>query len=309
MPRHIAPALLLAAIAVMFAAHAARAQRPDSSFTPAAADTSPGLRFTPFGSDTASDSSGTPAEKWHQDSTLRWPRAPYGEGLLTATEPWSSAEHQHHAIDLVADYNRVDALRLGLAWRLRGEEPWMPRLGARIEQAFGRQRTNYGAQFEQPVQHSGHFAFGAFLLRRTDRQDLQQIGDLDNSLSMLFSHYDFRNYFEREGAGAYLLWRVPDFSNISLHVQNNRYRSLDAFGDLWSISHRNRPLASNPAIDDGEAHSLLVRLERAVPAARGGRPSFSHWIEIDRAAHGMGGDFSYVRAIADLRGVVRLSPT
>ena len=308
MRRLFARTLTLAALAALLSGRAAHAQDADTSFVAAPADTSPGLRFTPFESDTVGESGQAAEESWHQDSGLHWPRAPYGEGLLTGIQPWA-AEHHHQDVEVLVDYNRVDALRLGIGWRMRGDQPWMPRLGARIEQVFGRERTNYGAQFEQPVQHNGRFAFGAFLLRRTDRNDLQQIGDVDNSLSMLFSHYDFRDYFEREGAGAYLLWRVPDFSNISLHVQNNHYRSLDAFGDLWSISHGNRPLAPNPAIDDGEAHSLLLRLESAVPGAHGGRPSFSHWVEIDRAAHGMGGDFDYLRAIADLRGVFRLSPT
>jgi hypothetical protein len=307
MRRSTACALTFAMLAGLSAGRAAHAQSPDTSFVAAPADTSPGLRFTPFESDTVGESGEKTEESWHQDAGTRWPPQPYGEGLLTAPQPWA-AEHHHQQLDMLVDYNRVDALRLGLGWRMHGDQPSMPRLGFRIEQAFGRQRTNYGAQFEQPLQRSGRFAFGAFLLRRTDRNDLQQIPDFDNSLSMLFSHYDFRDYFEREGAGAYLAWRVPDFSNISLHVQNNRYRSLDAFGDLWSISHGNRPLAPNPAIDDGEGHSLLLRLERAVPGTRGGRPSFSHWIEIDRAAHGMGGDFSYVREIADVRGVIRLSP-
>ena len=303
----LARALTLAALAALLSGRAALSQTADSSFVSAPADSSPGLRFTPFESDTAGDSDEPAAEVWHQDNGAGWPRAPYGEGLLTGSEPWHTTE-RHQDFDLLADYNRVDALRLGFRWRLRGDQPLMPRLAVRLEQAFGRERTNYGAEFEQPIQRSGHFAFGGFLLRRTDRNDLQQIADLDNSLSMLFSHYDFRDYFEREGAGAYVAWRVPDFSNISLHVQNNRYRSLHAFQDLWSISHGNRPLAPNPAIDEGEGHSLLLRLERAVPGAHGGRPSFCHWIEIDRAAHGMGGDFSYVRAIADVRGVIRLSP-
>lgn len=300
-------ALTLATLAALAAAHVARAQSADSSSTAAAADSLPGLRFTPWDTETVADTTTTHEEHWHTGGDFSWPRAPYGEGLLNALAPWA-ADHRKQGAECIVDYNRVDALRLGLGWHMRGEDPRMPRLGLRLEQAFGRERTNYGAQFEQPVTHNGRFAFGAFLLRRTDRNDLQQISDLDNSFSMLFSHYDFRDYFEREGAGAYVMWRVPDFSNISVHVQNNRYRSLQAFGDLWSISHGNRPLAPNPAIDDGEGHSLLVRLENAVPTARGGRPGFYHWIELDRAAHGMGGDFDYVRAIADLRGVVRLSP-
>jgi hemolysin activation/secretion protein len=38
------------------------------------------------------------------------------------------------------------------------------------------------------------------------------------------------------------------------------------------------------------------------------RAGFSHWIEVERAGNGLGGDFNYTRYFGDVRGVLRLSP-
>jgi hypothetical protein len=35
---------------------------------------------------------------------------------------------------------------------------------------------------------------------------------------MLLARTDHRDYFEREGGGVYLSWRVPDFSTVSLRA-------------------------------------------------------------------------------------------
>ncbi len=274
---------------------------------PAEPDTAEHLRFAPAPSDTESESqTGTRRSDREEGG---WLRAPFGEGLLTDIEPWHAAERRHQDVDFIADYNRVDPLRLGLGWRLHGTDPWAPRLGGRIERAFGRGRTLYGAQIEQPLLPHGRLAVGASMLRRTDHNDLQQSGNVENSLTFLFTRADQRDYFEREGAGAYLSWRVPDFSTVSAHVRSDQYRSLAARSDARSWAHDRRDLRPNPAIDEGEAHAVLLRLERPARSGRRVRAGLYHWIEIERTGHGMGGDFEYTRALADLRSVVRLSPS
>jgi hypothetical protein len=144
--------------------------------------------------------------------------------------------------------------------------------------------------------------------RRTDHNDQQQTGDLENSLWMLLGRRDNRDYFEREGAGTYLVWRVPDFSTVSAHLRSDEYRSLPSYPGAHSWAHGGRYLRPNPAIDDGEAHTLKLRLERPTRLKRRMRAGMYHWIEIERAGHGLGGDFTYTRALADLRSVLRLSP-
>jgi hypothetical protein len=146
------------------------------------------------------------------------------------------------------------------------------------------------------------------MTRRTDHGQLQQVGDVENSLALLFARQDYRDYFERDGYGAYLTWRVPDFSVVSIHVRNDRYRSLPLYETTRSWFLRDRPLRSNPAADECEVRTVVLRLDRQARRSERARAGFYHSIELERADAGLGGDADYTRALADVRSVLRLSP-
>ncbi len=238
----------------------------------------------------------------------RWLRAPFGDRLLTAREAWAARDGERSDFVPLLDYNRVDPLRLGFGWQLQEPRTMNPRIGARIEYAFGRDRVLYGVQFEQPVIPPGRVAFGVSMVRRTDHSDLQQVEDAENTLALLMARQDYRDYFEREGLGAYLSWWVPDFSTVSVHVRSDRYRSLEASDKTRSWFHRGRDLRPNPPADEGEIHGLMLRLERLAHQTRRTRAGLYHWIEVERAGRELGGNFEYTRGLADVRSVIRLSP-
>jgi len=295
--------LLLAAVG-LGAGPAARADVPDSLGSAA-----PGLlEFTPLPSPV--DSAPPPPRA---DSglvgELHWLSAPFGERLLTEPEAWRDWHHRGGRLEPVVDYNRVDLFRVGLAGEVQDPSTMAPRLGGRYEYATGRRRGLYGVQLEQPLLPHGRVAVGVSMSRRTDHSELQQVDDAENSLALLFARQDYRDYFEREGFGAYAAWRVPDFSVVSVHARNDTYRSLASRSGARSLFLRDHELRDNPPVDEGDLHSWLVRLERQARRTARTRAGFYHWIEFERAGYGMGGDFRYTRALADLRGVVRLSPT
>ena len=202
----------------------------------------------------------------------------------------------------------MEPLRIGVSVQAQAPGTLYPRLGARYELATGRERGLYGFQLEQPLMRSGRYALGVSAVRVTDHLDLQQVDDLENSLALLLARNDYRDYFEREGVGAYLIWRVPDFSDVSVHLRSDDYRSIPLYASTRSWFRRDRPLRDNPAIDAGRARTATLRLERLAHLAHRTRAGFYHWIEIERAGRGLGGDFDYTRALADLRAVVRVSP-
>ena len=238
-----------------------------------------------------------------------WRRAPYGDDLLTHPDPWR-ARHPSGGWqpDVVLAYDRVDLVRYGLRLQAQRPESMLPRLGGLLAYASGRGRTLYGVQVEQPLLPTARFALGVDASRRTDHGDLQQTGDDENSLLLLVAHEDWRDYFEREGVGAYVSWRVPGFSTVSAHLRRDRYRSLAASGHVKSWWHTERPLRGNPAIDDGDANRAIVRLERVAKRTPRSRSGLYHWIEFESAGGALGGDFDYSRALADVRSVLRLSP-
>lgn len=243
-----------------------------------------------------------------EDENHEWMRAPIGDGLLTDRDQWRARPGKRfNNVTLTGDYNRADRLRLGLGYQLQVPEPMAPRLGGRIEYAFGRDRTLYGFQLEQPVVRPGRISIGASLVRRTDHHELHQVPDAENTAALLFARQDYRDYWEREGLGMYVAWRVPDFSNVSIHLRRDEYRTLADRG-AYSWFRRGRLLRPNPPIDDGETHTVALRLERVAHTTRYTRAGHYHWVEAEWAGRGLGGDFTYTRLLGDVRGVVRLSP-
>lgn len=243
-----------------------------------------------------------------------WLRTPFGEGLLTDPEVWRSARRGHWDLeDNVAarmrlSYNRVDRLRVGMGLEVQDPQTLAPRLGTRFEYALDRRRFLYGVQVEQPLAPPGRVALGVSMVRRTDHSELQQVDDFENSLALLFGRVDYRDYFEREGFGTYLSWRVPDFSTISLHWRADDYRSLRAYLNTVSWLNRDRELRDNPSIDEGRAVTVALRLERLAHRTHRTRAGVYHWIESEWTGQGLGGDFTYTRLLGDVRSVVRLTP-
>jgi hypothetical protein len=301
---------LILLLAVLAVAPPARAAEPDTL----AASPPGALEFTPLSPE--ADSEEPP---YHPDSApvveSEWLSAPFGERLLTDPEAWRARRDRGplHGYDSrlepVIDYNRVDVWRIGLAGEIQDTSAMGPRIGGRYEYATGRRRALYGVQFEQPLLPPGRLALGVSMSRRTDHSELQQLDDCENSAALLFANQDFRDYFEREGLGAYLAWRVPEFSVVSVHLRRDTYRSLARQDGTRSFFARSRALRDNPPVAEGEIHALLLRLERQTRRTARTRAGFYHWVELEHAGHELGGDFAYTRALADLRSVVRLSPT
>ena len=251
----------------------------------------------------------TPPVKLAYQTESEWLRAPMGDHLLDHPDAWEH-EHPNHweRFEGVIDYNRVDLLRWGLHYQAQRPKTMYPRLGVRFEYATGRRRMVYGVQLEQPLLPTARFVFGVSMVRRTDHSELQQVDDLENSLALLLTRTDYRDYFEREGGGVYVSWRVPDFSTVSLHARRDQYRSLGVNDGVVSWWRLRRPLRLNPGIDDGRTNSVLVRLERLAQRSNSTRAGLYHWMELERAGGTMGGDFRYLRLLADVRSVIRLSP-
>jgi hypothetical protein len=241
-------------------------------------------------------------------TTTAWRSTPFGERLLTDPAQWREAVWHHQRVQPLLDYNRVDPMRLGLQWEAQASQTMLPRLGARVEYATGRERWLYGVQLEQPLLARGQVALGVAMVRRTDHNDLQQVEDAENSLALLFGRQDYRDYFEREGFGAYLAWRLPDRSIASVHVRNDDYRSLALWEGTRSWMFPDRTLRANPPVAEGEIRALLVRFERVAYRTERTRAGFYHWIEAERAGGALGGIARYTRLLGDVRSVLRLSP-
>jgi len=235
----------------------------------------------------------------------RWLQPPFRIPCSSTRESMPLRRPGRGGVGIVFDYNRVDEVRTGLTYEHRARRGMAPRFGGRLEYTTVRHEWLYGAHVEQPLEPSNHAAIGFSVLRKTDHIELQQVSDLENSLALLLGRQDYRDYFDREGFGGYLALRWPGVTTLSIHGRSDQYRSLETFHGTTSWFHKNRELRENPPIEEGESHVATVRLERMHPGIEG----FHHWIEVEAAGGGLGGDFDYRRLLADLRSVIRLSPS
>ena len=305
LPRVALPVL---AVLILLSAGLPRAAQAaaDSTYTPAPSFKVP----VPFFDSTGHEPQIAETIPVESETEAEWLRAPMGDRLLDHPEPWS-AHHPYRSdeTELVLDYNRVDLVRYGVRFQAQRPLTMYPRLGTRFEYSTGRKRTLYGVQLEQPLLPTARFVFGVSAVRRTEHPELQLVDDLENSLALLFARTDYRDYYEREGVGAYVSWRVPDFSTVSLHIRGDEYRSLGiARDDVVSWFRQTRNLRDNPAIDDGRTRSVLFRLERLARRSSLTRAGLYHWAELERAGGELGGDFDYLRLLGDVRSTLRLSP-
>jgi hypothetical protein len=234
-----------------------------------------------------------------------WLQSPFRAPLSNLAQSWDVLHPGTSDRGLLVDYNRVDELRAGFSYHAQARWRMAPRLGGRLEYATGRRRWFYGGQIEQPLEPGNLIALGFSLTRSTEHPELHLVGDVENSLALLFGRQDYRDYFEREGMDGYLALRWPGITTLSLHGRNDRYRSLEARRSIRSLFHRNRELRANPPIADGEAHVVALRFDRVRP----GEPGFQHWVELERAGAGLGGDFEYRRLLADVRSLFKLAPS
>jgi hypothetical protein len=264
------------------------------------------LVFTPLPPDTLI-SSEEHHRKHRDEEEEEWMSARIGDQLITDRDQWRARGHHTGTWNGYADYNRVDRLRFGAGYELQVKDPMAPRLGGRLEYADGRDQLLYGFQIEQPIVPPGRISIGASLVRRTDHHELQQVSDFENTVALLLARHDYRDYWEREGEGVYLAWRVPDFSTVSLHMRRDEYRTLVSHG-ATSWLNRDAELRPNPPIEDGTANTLSLRLEKGARTTIHTHAGTYHWLEAEWAGGSLGGDFTYTRLLGDLRGVLRLSP-
>jgi surface antigen Omp85-like protein len=243
---------------------------------------------------------------WETD--VAEPRTPFGDGILGDADEWIARGRGLSNLGLLLDYDRVDQLDFGLAYQTQAPWTMFPRVGMRLEYSTGRRRLLYGVQVEQPLAPRGLLAIGASITSRTDHNELQQLSDVENTLAFLLGRHDWRDYFGREGYGAYLNSRLGAVTTAGIHLRNDRYRSLEARLGTQSLFHRDRPLRPNPVIDEGDAHRLLLRFERLAYLPLRASTGVYHWIELEQAGGDLGGDLRYTRVLGDLRTVIRLSP-
>ena len=216
-------------------------------------------------------------------------------------------------------YNRVDSYTLGLDETFHPSRGWLPGFSTRMARAFGREngpdrsdgRWLYAMRLEQPLDSERRGNLGISVYRRTDDDEFGQVGDVENALAALFFHWDYKDWFEREGYGLDGDWTFRERWSISGRYDQDTYRSITEVAEgEHGVFRRSADWRANPAVDDGNLRAVTFglafdsRSNKKTP-----RRGMYHQLHVETAGGDLGGDFGYKRYTADLRAYFSPGPS
>jgi hypothetical protein len=164
----------------------------------------------------------------------------YGE-ILTGTQRHKGSSRRFYSrtkeveITPLLDYNRVDGFSLAGNLKFADNDSIYPSVDADYGYAFASKRTRWRFGLEQTIWRSLPLAIGGEGYRELKSEDDWLIDKQENLFFTLLWTEDFRDYYETEGARAYL--RAHPFAHATAEI-GYRYDEtnwLKAHRNLWSL--------------------------------------------------------------------------
>ena len=170
------------------------------------------------------------------------------------------------AITSAHTYNRLEGLPVHLGPGLRRELPW----GSMFFNAYGIVRTaeiphwnerdlGYTSSAEVRFGHERSIAIGARAYDEIDPVEDWQLSDGEVGLATFFFHRDYRDYFERHGATAYISVAATRDASLTLSYGDERWSSRGALSP-FTLDFNGTDWRPNPMLDDGVFHRVGAHL-------------------------------------------------
>ncbi len=193
-------------------------------------------------------------------------------------------------------FNRMEGfpLEVGLAGRSAGPDQFQGRavLTLRTNAAAGLDAVGYSFQAEKLFLGARRVAVGAVFYSEARAIEDRGIPLIENTLSGLIFHTDYRDYHNRQGFSAYATY-APRNSPLSAGLQFRTERhDLVTVSDPGTVFNSNDPWRFQPLVADGKVHSLAAALrfdEGGGPRGSGG----SGWSIEAGIMQGLGGDLEF----------------
>ena len=134
-----------------------------------------------------------------------------------------------------ANYDRVDGLSLGLKCTFSDPDSLLPRAWVGGGYAFESERWRYALGLEQAVLRHPSVSIGGEAYRRLASDDNWIMSAEENSAFALFFREDFLDYYEAEGARAYLRFLPMKKLQFEAGYRYEETKWLDAERDLWAV--------------------------------------------------------------------------
>lgn len=205
-------------------------------------------------------------------------------------------------------YDRVDGLSLFLHEEFNDPEKLYPRIHLAEGYAFDSEKWRYRVDFEQPLFSPNSFSFGASVYLITDTFDKELTGNVENTLSSFFLKKDYRDYFEREGAGVFAKQKFLRWNSVKVQYAEDTYSSVDAVSK-GLFYRRSRQFRPNPPVNEGKwaTFTALYELDTRQDEKTGPTEQW-HRLEYESGRHKDEPCMEYTRLAADFRTYLTLNP-
>jgi hypothetical protein len=193
-----------------------------------------------------------------------------------------------------------------------------------LSQIGAQERVDWlvGPRVQIPFLHLAEV--GAQFHTLTDTADRWRTSELDAYAHSAWMNRPDSEYFRRTGVTAFLTGEISQHVLVGAEYRFDHYGSLDAPEHVWTVFNRGERAWANPAIDEGDIGSVVLRAEVSsrgfAPGAVGNalrhpersiidrRPvhgtEFDAMLTAELADPSLGGDYSFNRLVGD--GVVSI---
>ncbi len=206
-------------------------------------------------------------------------------------------------------YNRVEGLTLGMKlnrdyWRRR--HPQSPFLYGHWGYAFAAKEFQYQVGLEKGIFEEYRFGFGGEYHRMIDTPDRWIMPEAENSVAAFLLKEDFYDYYLSEGGTGYIVQNLTRAVTLTGTYRSEKIQSVEK-NTNWSLFGGKKRFRLNPAVEEGELHSISGSL--VLDTRNSKTHTTSGWyiqVEGEHTGDDLGGDFTYDCFWGDLRRYQRL---
>lgn len=209
-------------------------------------------------------------------------------------------------------FNRVEALYIGLhidrSTNLGGSRNSGFDTYGSIGYSFGRKDWLYTLGIERAFGPKQNALFGVNYARVTDSDDNWRVGSVENSLYSFFSVFDYKDYYDRQGAQIYGVIQPVGNVELSVSYSDEKYKSLQKETG-FSVFGKGSSVRENPMIDEGQLQLFRFGLQLN-PKDRLQNHFWGGSLDFDAEYSDLTGnsDFDYQRYQLETRNVLLLDP-
>jgi hypothetical protein len=212
----------------------------------------------------------------------------------------------------VVRFNRAEAFYIGFhsdrTIGLRNSKTYQFDPYGSIGYSFGRKDWLYTIGVERSFGFKQQALFGINYSRTTDSEDNWRVGSAENSLYSFFSVYDFKDYFDRQGAQIYGVISPVKNVEFTISYSDEVYKSLP-LESKYSVFGDRSNVRDNPVIDSGKLQLVRVGMQLN-PTDRLQTAFWGGALDLDAEFSDLTGnsDYDYQRYQLEARNVILIDP-